>query len=512
MRTADRIDRRWLQALWILALIPLVAGLAAPELTAQALPLRDGFAANQAPYLYAAADFGIDPLEVTFAKDIVPILQRSCQDCHSPGGGGPQSLITYEEVRAWAPLIKYRTAIRDRIGAMPPWYIEKNIGVQHFKDDPSLSDEDLAKIQAWVDNGTPEGDVADMPPPREFGVAGVWTLGEPDLILRSPDMTMPAVASDRWGFIGLVPTGLTQDRYVASVEIREFNDVPPGTASETVGGLYLWHHMTYGVGVLNEEGTGLVDGTRQRYPIHEIGRNADVMNSEAGLLMPANSALDLGQGHLHANGRETTAHLEFGFKFFPVGYEPTYARGRGVGPSNSIDVNSEPGLGGQEFHTYTVLQQHTKMVAYEPHMHAPGVRQCLEAIWGSSVFTINCTGYDHSWVRQYVYDEDYAPLLPKGTIIHLAGWLDMSTANVNNVVDIRNWAGSGRRSVANMFSDLGQSVQLTEEQFQAEMAKRREMMKDRNEFDVGCPLCWVSEVVDVEKMMMAAAEAQEGTQ
>ena len=174
-------------------------GLAAPELTAQALPVRDGFAANQAPYLYAAADFGIDPLEVTFAKDIVPILQRSCQDCHSPGGGGPQSLITYEEVRAWAPLIKYRTAIRDRIGAMPPWYIEKNIGVQHFKDDPSLSDEDLAKIQAWVDNGTPEGDLADMPPPREFGVAGVWKLGEPDLILRSPDMTMPAVGSDRWG-------------------------------------------------------------------------------------------------------------------------------------------------------------------------------------------------------------------------------------------------------------------------------------------------------------------------
>ena len=511
MKTARRIDPMWSRVLWILALIPVVAGLAAPELTAQALPVRDGFVANRAPYLYAAADFGIDPLEVTFTKDIVPILQRSCQDCHSPGGGGSMSLITYEEVQAWAPLIKYRTAIRDRIGAMPPWYIEKNIGVLKFKNDPSLSDEELAKIQAWVDNGTPEGDAADMPPPREFGVAGVWKLGEPDLIVRSRDMTMPAVASDRWGDIGLVPTGLTQDRYISSVEVREFNDVPEGTANETVGGLYIWHHMTYSAGVLNEDGTDIDPETRVRLPIHEIGRNGDVMNSEAGILLAANSALDLGAGHLHANGRETTAHLEFGFRFFPVGYEPTYARGRSVGPANQVDVNSLPGRGGQEFHSFSVLENHLKMVAFEPHMHAPGIRQCLEAIWGGSVFTINCVGYDHSWVKQYVYDEDYAPLLPKGTIIHLVGWLDMSPANVN-VADIRNWAGSGRRSVANMFNDLGWSVELTEEQFQAEMAKRREMMKDRNEFDVGCPLCWAPVEVDVEKMMMAAEQEQEGTQ
>ena len=87
----------------------------------------------------------------------------------------------------------------------------------------------------------------------------------------------------------------------------------------------------------------------------------------------------------------------------------------------------------------------------------------------------------------------------------------MSSAYVN-VADIRYWAGSGRRSVANMFNDLGQSVRLTEEQFQHEMAKRREMMRDRNEFDVGCPLCWAGVEVDVEKMMMAAEQEQEGTQ
>ena len=118
------------------------------------------------------------------------------------------------------------------------------------------------------------------------------------------------------------------------------------------------------------------------------------------------------------------------------------------------------------------LQEHTKIIAFEPHLHAPGVRMCLEAIWGHNIQTLNCVGYDHNWVKQYVYDDDAAPLLPKGTIVHLIGFLDTTPAN-KNPADPRNWAGGGRRSIANMFIDLGYSVSLTEEQFQAEMAKRR---------------------------------------
>ena len=86
--------------------------------------------------------------------------------------------------------------------------------------------------------------------------------------------------------------------------------------------------------------------------------------------------------------------------------------------------------------------------------------------------TLNCVGYDHNWVKQYIYEDDAAPLLPKGTIVHLIGFLDTTPAN-KNPADPRNWAGGGRRSIANMFIDLGYSVSLTEEQFQAEMAKRR---------------------------------------
>ncbi len=453
---------------------------------------HDASIANHELHLFAAADFGIDAADVTFTKDIAPILQRSCQNCHRAGGGAPMALTTYQEARRWSERIKTRTAIRDRMGAMPPFFVEKDIGIHKFKDDQSLTDEELARIQAWVDNGAPEGNPADMPAPLSFDDSGAWTIGEPDLVLRSIDMTLPAVGPDRWGDIGLVPTGLTEDRYVQAVEVREVNDIPADAASSTVGGRYIFHHMTYSSGVLSEDGTEIVDRTTS-WPIHEVGRNADLFPEKAGRLLPANSALHLRASHLHSNGRETTGHLEFGFKFFPVGYEPEYRRGGGL-LGNGIDIDVKPNLAGQEFHSYRVLDQHTKIVAFEPHLHAPGVRMCMEAIWGHNQFTLNCVGYDHNWVKQYVYQDEYAPLLPKGTILHIIGFLDTTEAN-ENIADARNWAGGGRRSVSNMFIDLGYSVTLTEEQFQAEMAERRETMRDRNDYDVGCPLCWAPEIM-----------------
>ena len=77
--------------------------------------------------------------EVTFTKHVAPILQRSCENCHRPDGVAPMSLRTYEEVRPWARAIKQRTGMGPRAGVMPPWYVEKNIGIQKFKNDPSLS-------------------------------------------------------------------------------------------------------------------------------------------------------------------------------------------------------------------------------------------------------------------------------------------------------------------------------------------------------------------------------------
>ena len=88
--------------------------------------------------------------EVTYSKDIAPILQRSCLTCHNPDGGAPMSLTTFDEVRPYARAIKTRTGMGPHAGVMPPWFIEKNIGIQHYKGDPSLSTEEIQKIAFWV--------------------------------------------------------------------------------------------------------------------------------------------------------------------------------------------------------------------------------------------------------------------------------------------------------------------------------------------------------------------------
>src|SRR5690349_22500430 len=124
--------------------------------------------------------------QVTFSKDIAPILQRSCQNCHRPGSVAPMSLLTYEEARPWAKSMKLRTSLRDKPNAMPPWFIEKNIGIQQYKGDISLSDAEIDKIARWADNGAPQGNPADAPPPLKFLDAKQWEIGTPDLIVSSP--------------------------------------------------------------------------------------------------------------------------------------------------------------------------------------------------------------------------------------------------------------------------------------------------------------------------------------
>ena len=512
-------SRMWHSALLNLPLIAVMAGIGASSLTAQtSIPLRDGSLANIEPYLYAAEDFGIDPASVTYYKDIAPILSENCVKCHTTNGMAPMALETYSQVRRFSQRIKDRTAIRDRGGAMPPFYIERNIGIQEFRDAEYLGDEELAKIQAWVDHGSPAGNPDGPAVALTLGessdvssatssIRGVqWELGEPDLILPMEALTMPQVGPDRWGDFGLLPTGLTEDRFVRAVQVREVSDLSfddPALAN-TVGGRFLFHHMSYSVRVLDEDGN--TTDERISYPIHEVGRNADIFPEEVGYSLPANSVLHLQNGHLRPNQvRETTAHLEFGFYFHPIGYEPKYRRQGSLAMGNDVDVYAKPAEANQTHVTYTVLDQHTKLYAWEPHLHAPGARACVEAIWGPVVHTINCAGYDHNWVKQYLYAPGYEPLLPKGTIIRYVGYLDTSDNNTN-VADNRNWQGSGRRSVANMFLELGWVVRLTDEEFEAEMAERRGMMKDRNDFDVGCPLCWAFEE---EGLVVPAVATQE---
>jgi hypothetical protein len=442
------------------------------------------------------------PNEVTFTKHIAPILQRSCQTCHRPDGVAPMSLVTYEEVRPWARAIKQRTGIGPRAGVMPPWYIEKNIGIQHYKDDPSLSDLEIATLAKWADTGAAKGNPEDMPPAKNFDNGGDWRIGKPDVVVSTDELVVKANSPDWWGEIKSVAIPIKEDRYVSAVEVREVNDIPKtGTGRDTVGGRYVFHHMIWSTRVLSEVPedaeltTELVLSNPDAvtpWPVHEVGRNPDVFDQLSGRLLKVGSSIVSDSVHLHSNGRDTKAHLEVGFKFHPVGYKPTMRRSPSRSFGNGLDIDIKPMEAGQQLHAYTVLQDHTKITSFEPHLHAPGMRMCLEAIWGFNIQTLTCAGYDHNWVRGYDYADDSAPLLPKGTILHIIGYMDNSPAN-KNVPDPRNWQGSGNRSVANMFIDLGMGLVLSDEQFKEEMMKRREQMKlTQQDVFIGCPLCNVA--------------------
>jgi len=442
---------------------------------------------------------------VTFHKDISPILQRSCQNCHRPDGGAPMSLVTYNEVVPYAGLIEYRTHLRDRAGAMPPWYAKKDVGIQQYKQDPSLTDEELAKVSAWARGGVPEGNPADAPAPLQFSSGVVWTAGEPDLIVRTEDVFFAGGSPDWWGDIPSVPVGLTEDRYVASVEIIEVNDIEVG--ANTVGGRNIFHHMIWSTQVFDENGRS--DGQQVSWPVHEIARNPDIFDPDGGRLLRANSHVVSNSVHLHSPGPDATGHLLIGFRFHPVGYEPKY-RPALLGLGNGVDISVPGNTDGVTLTAYAVITEPTKVVTFEPHLHAPGESMCLEAIWGYTIETLSCVGYDHNWVRGYTFETDYAPLLPTGAVLKITGYMNNTNSN-SNVIDARNWMGSGNRSVTNMFIDLGMRVAMSEDQFLQEMADRRKKLDlGPNDHVIGCPLCLAPlvapiEPTDEEKSQMSEA-------
>lgn len=398
-------------------------------------------------------------------------------------------LVTYDQVAPFAGLIEYKTGLRDRAGAMPPWYMEKDIGIQNYKNDPSLSDEEIAAISHWARSGAPKGNLEDAPDSLVFDDSLKWTAGQPDLVVKTNSVTKLSGTADWWGEIDRIPVDIEKDRYVKSVEVVEVNDVnnQAGTGRDTVGGRYIFHHMIWSTADLDENGQRVEDSVTG-WPVHEVGRNPDIFDPEAGRLLRAGSYIYSDSVHLHSNGKDTTGHLEIGFRFHPEDYEPKYERIL-LGLGNGVDISISGNQNNQELHAYTVLEDHTKIITFEPHLHAPGERMCLEAIWGYTVETLSCVGYDHNWVRGYAYENDATPLLPKGTILHIVGYMNNTETNPN-VPDSRNWQGSGNRSVTNMFIDLGMRVKMDEDQFFEEMENRRKALSLRpNDHVIGCPLC-----------------------
>jgi hypothetical protein len=456
----------------IFAGLALVAALAvqAPAQSAQSASRDQAVAAG------GIGDGAAPPADVTFAEHVAPILQEKCQICHQPNSIAPMSLLTYQDARRWAPMIKSRVAAR----IMPPWHINKTVGIQEFKNDRGLTDEQIDTIVRWVDAGAPLGDPAKLPPPAEFPDPSVFQLaaefGEPDLIVRSEPYTLAAQTQDKW-FRPVVDTGLTEPRWVKAIEIKpSFPD----------GRRIIHHVLTYLV--QEEEGiTGLAstaEGRRSAGLFMEwaVGKVGEIFPDGAGKLMLPDSQIRW-EVHMHAIGEEIVDNqVELGVWFYPRGYVPENrtiltmfdARGR-----NGLDIPPGEIAVTQDFH---VLSAPARLENFQPHMHMRGKAMQLEAIYpdGRKELLSLVDNFQWNWHNNYIYDEDAAPLLPKGTTLVITAWHDNTADNPNNP-DPEQWVGWGDRTVDEMAHLWVDVTYLEQEQYDKLLAERQAASRERQQ-------------------------------
>jgi hypothetical protein len=393
---------------------------------------------------------------VTFTKDIAPILQAKCQDCHRQGGMAPMALVSYQEVRPWAKSVKSRVLAH----TMPPWFLDKTVGIQHFSNDASLNDQQIATIVKWVDSGSPQGDLKDMPAAKSYSDEDTWKLakqyGPPDMILKSQDYTMPAHGQDVW-FKPYTDVNLTEPRWVRAVEIRP----------STPAGRRIFHHVLARLiqeetpdqlgnlkliatdGDDNNGGAGA--GSAGLLMEWAVGKNYDIYRPNSGKLLLPGSKI-WWEMHIHAVGEEIRDHAELGVYFYPKGQEPKYrVRLTSFGSfprGTSIDI---PPNTATETTSYHVLPAAARLENFQPHMHLRGKAMAMEAILpdGTTQMLSYVNNFNFNWMTNYIYADDSAPVLPKGTILHITAWYDNTPNNPNNP-DPNQWVGFGDRTVDEM--------------------------------------------------------------
>src|SRR5438552_11847573 len=339
--------------------------------------------------------------QATFSKDIAPILQQHCQNCHHPGTIAPMSLLTYDQVRPWAKSIKAKVAARE----MPPWFIEKNIGVKNFDNDTSLTDKEIETIAKWVDNGAPQGNPGDMPKAKQFPDELAWQIGEPDLLVSLPrDLVVKTTGPDWWPDI-LVDPKLTEDRYIKSIQII------PTTGYPNI------HHIRTSMVKPGDDSVhgGSLDGnidleaSQQGVFLDEyaIGKGPDVFEEGSARLIKAGTKINF-EFHLHSNGKETPINVLLGLKFYPKGYTPKHAVTSMTMSQNAFDLR--PHEANVRSDAYMPLIKAARLLSFQPHMHTRGKAECIEAIYPTGkTEMLSCARFQFNWMDNYVYAHDSAP-------------------------------------------------------------------------------------------------------
>lgn len=371
-----------------------------------------------------------DDTAPTYHRDVTPILQQHCQDCHRPGQVAPFPLLTYEHARKRAADLAAVTHAR----LMPPWPASTDEGGP-FRDERRLSESELDTLQRWADAGAPEGDPASAPPARTF--AGDWPLGPPDLIIKpSEEYELAATGPDELR-VFVVPTGLTEGRWIHAIDYKPGNprvvhhilgafdtrgnarklderDPKPGYASFA------------GFGMIP---TGSLDGWAPGKAPHRL-------LDGVGRYLPAGSDI-LIQIHYHKSGKLERDATAIGLYFAdkPIQKQvralmvtPDLPRRFGIRPDLRIPAGAE----NYQVRGSRTIRANSHAVAVIPHMHWLGKDFLLTATYpdGTQRTLIRINRWDFDWQVTYDFAEPFP--LPAGTRLDMIAHFDNSEANPDN--------------------------------------------------------------------------------
>jgi hypothetical protein len=344
----------------------------------------------------------------TFYADVLPILQRNCQACHqadAPGAGGmlaPMALESYEEVRAWAPVI----AVAVREGRMPPWGAhEQHRGT--FLDERYLEPEEKATLISWAEQGAPAGEPSRAPVPVNAAAApvgGGWWLGTPDLVIGFAEPVHVADEVDDWQPTIRVPVpheSHPEPRWIQASELQ-------------AGGPYVHHIVSSHLGV----------GTP--------GRGAFTYPEGWGVLLPTDPVVTFNMHYFKDPGPGTAVDdMTLGaFKFYEPGAVIDFVVQTDLNMTRDFVIPA--GHPNYEVTRARPFGEDTYLLSMGPHMHYRGkaVRIELELPGGERELLLWVPDYDFNW--QFLYQFREPRFIPAGSILHTTWWFDNSADNPHN--------------------------------------------------------------------------------
>lgn len=374
----------------------------------------------------------------TFYRDVLPILQKRCQECHRAGEAAPMALMTYEQARPWAKSIRQAVVSK----RMPPWHADPHYGT--FSNDRGLTEPELNTLTAWADTGAKPGNRKDAPPPRTFPEG--WTIGQPDKVLEMPaSYTVPAKGTVEYTYF-VVPTGFTEDKWIEKLELR------PG-AREVVHHIVLYARppgskflkdAPRGVAYVppnqpednskprpaqtdKGEWYGLSANGQEMVGVYVPGNGAYLTRSGQARMIKAGSDL-IFQMHYTASGKEAADRSKVGVIFART---PPRERVVNIFIAN-FGLIIPPGAPEHRVDARVTLQRDAVLQSLFPHMHARGkaFEYTIKLPSGETKKLLSVPHYDFNWQHTYALKEPLT--LPRGTQITATAWYDNSANNKSN--------------------------------------------------------------------------------